>query len=167
MELTQEALKELMDYSPETGEFTWKVQRSGTVGKGTQAGSIKDTGYRVVSVLGHKVLEHRLAYLWMTGALPTIDVDHIDGCRSNNAWANLRLLTHAQNCSHRQQLNKNSSSGFPGASFYPRSGKWRSQLMVAGKQHWLGHFDTPELANAAYLSAQQTLQSSSTKQLPL
>ena len=48
--LTQEKLKKLLHYSPETGEFRWRVFRGNTAKAGSVAGCLKSDGYRTLHV---------------------------------------------------------------------------------------------------------------------
>ena len=80
---------------------------------------------------------------------PTKDqfIDHINGDRLDNRKANLRICTHAENMRNRKR-NKNCSSGFKGVE--KRGNKWSSRITFNGIRHYLGSFDTPEKAHAAY-----------------
>lgn len=42
-------------------------------------------------------MAHRLAFLYMTGSYPTFEVDHFDRNKSNNAFDNLKDVTHKDN----------------------------------------------------------------------
>src|SRR3990167_5270791 len=91
--ITQEILKTYLKYNPETGVFTWIWHhhfpcRQKMVGR--VAHSPGTTGYLRVRLLGTTLTVHRAAFLYMTGRLPDIDVDHIDGNTANNRWSNLR-----------------------------------------------------------------------------
>ena len=77
--LTQTQLKALLDYDQNTGIFTNRVSRRGHAKAGQQAGSKMPAGYITIQVARHKEYAHRLAFLWMTGSLPSEDVDHING----------------------------------------------------------------------------------------
>ena len=99
--ITQTRLKELLNYDPISGIFTWKTSRGGR-----KPGSIAGTkcihkGYITIQIDGTLYRAHRLAFLYMIGRLPEDQVDHIDRCKDNNAWSNLRECTQAEN-----QLNK-------------------------------------------------------------
>lgn len=57
--ITQDRLKELLDYSETTGDFTWKESR-GRVSKGTKAGTLDKDGYIIIRVDRHNYRAHRL-----------------------------------------------------------------------------------------------------------
>lgn len=96
----------------------------------------------------HMILLHRL----ILGLAGDDQGDHRDGDGLNNRRYNLRICTHADN-----QINKrvrsDSSSGLKGVVWESRSGRWRSEIQLHGKKKWLGYFDTPEAAHAAYCAA--------------
>jgi hypothetical protein len=94
--LTQERLKELLDYSPETGEFRWQASRGG-VRAGDLAGCADRLGYLRITIDGRRHSAARLAFLWMVGAFPVDEVDHRNQVKSDNRWSNLRNATRAQN----------------------------------------------------------------------
>lgn len=164
--LTQERLKELLNYDPETGVFTWAA----TVGSRAKAGAIAgcDSGrvrrvvrvVRVIRVEGTLCLAHRLAWLWMTGAWPSEEIDHRDGDPSNNRWSNLRAANRRLNQENLRKPLVTNSCGFLGVT-YTHSGKrikrWRATIMVNRVQKHLGRFHTPEEAHAAYVTAKREL----------
>jgi hypothetical protein len=92
--LTAERLRELVHYCQDTGVFTPRVNRGSAGGK---AGNVAPSGYRRLHVDGRLHLEHRLAWLYMTGQWPARHIDHINRCRSDNRFANLRDVTQAEN----------------------------------------------------------------------
>jgi hypothetical protein len=153
--LTQERLKELLHYDPETGVFTWlKLNPHATkIKAGDIAGCIDKTkGYVRIKVDGGRYTAHRLAFLYMTGSWPADQVDHIDHIRSNNAWCNLREANPAENGKNRS-LNSNNTSGVNGVFFHKTRQRWVVQIWVdAGsvrKQRTLGYFkDFEAAANA-------------------
>jgi phospholipid N-methyltransferase len=81
--LTQERLKELLIYNPDTGVFTHKILRRGRA-RGSVAGCRHHTGYIFIQLDEKKHLAHRLAFLYMTGALPANHTDHINGIEHDN-----------------------------------------------------------------------------------
>ena len=156
-QLTQSRLKELLHYDPETGIFTRRVACSFRAPVGAVAGWVTGHGYRSVSIDYKPHLMHRLAFLYMTGEWPPEDVDHINGNRTDNRWANLR---HASRSENNQNIagpkSHNRSTGLLGA-WPSRNGGFFSRIRVNGKITKLGHFPTPEAAHAAYLKAKDEL----------
>lgn len=150
--LTQERLKELLDYDPETGVFTWKVYRGGRTKKGEKAGNVNGEGYTHIKVDGKQYKAHRLAWLYMYGTFPNKDIDHINRNKIDNSIYNLREVSNQQN-SWNQKVAKNNTSGFTGVTWYKRVGKWGAYIKVDYKRKHLGFFAAPEQAHAAYLAA--------------
>lgn len=158
-DLTVARLRELLEYNPETGEFTRRVSLISNYPVGSVAGSITKTGYIGITVDGCRHLAHRLAVLYMTDKWPEQEVDHRDGVRANNRWENLREATVAENATNRRRSRSNSQSGYLGVRATQRGGRWRAAIAVDGKEKHLGTFDTPEQAHAAYLEAKRQIHS--------
>lgn len=153
--LTQEQLKEVLDYCPKTGLFHWKVDRP-PLKAGDLAGRRKDNRYVTISVGARFYRAHRLAWLWMTGAWPAAFLDHIDGNKRNNRWNNLRQATKSQNQANNGLIASN-KSGLRGVSRYRQGEKWGKPWQAGigkdGKKFHLGHFATAEEAHEAYCAA--------------
>jgi len=154
--LSQARLKELLHYDPLSGVFTWKVWRGGAARAGTVAGRFDSKGYRQITVEMVAILAHRLAWFYMTGVWPEHEVDHINGIRADNSWANLRKATKNQNQQNLAGCRaSNKSTGLLGASYDSESGKYLARIMVDGKGKNLGRFATAEEAHRAYCSAKK------------
>jgi len=151
--LTQKRLKELLDYCPKTGVFTWRVSRAGSALAGTTAGTLQTGGYRQGRVDGKFYMFHRLAFFYVLGRWPKDQVDHVNGIRDDNRWANLREATASQNI-HNRGASALSSSGVKGV--YPRGTRWYAKICVKGNRQHLGVFDTIEEAAHAYSTAAET-----------
>lgn len=150
-QLTQDLLKSLLNYDPDTGVFTWLVQRRGTAKAGTTAGSINGCGYIHIRVNIKMYPAHRLAWLYVYGVWPSKGLDHINRVRTDNRIANLREATdgeNKQNCS----LHRNNSSGIKGVG--RNQGKWRARISVDDRQIYLGRYTTIEDAIAARKAAE-------------
>ena len=139
--LTQEKLKELLDYDPETGIFTNKIDRGRRAKKGNVAGIFHvSTGYWHIKIDNKIYKAHRLAFLYMEGYLPENCVDHIDRNKINNKWDNLREVSiscNNKNCN----LRKDNNSGITGVSWYKKYNKWQSVIKTPKQQINLGCFD--------------------------
>jgi hypothetical protein len=145
-------LKFLLEYDPLTGVFRWRVNRRGHGGikAGDLAGSRHRKGYTAIGVDGRRYLAHRLAWLYMTGAWPASQIDHRDADRRNNAWGNLRVASQPDNSANSRR-HRDNATGFKGVL---RNGKrYAARLMRNGASTYLGTFDTPESAHAAYCKA--------------
>jgi hypothetical protein len=151
MILSPERLRKLLDYDPETGIFRWKIS-AGSVSAGQVAGSGNGKGYLQIVIDYRKYRVHRLAWMHVYGVLPAEHIDHIDGNRANNRIANLREATNAENL-HNRGKNANNKSGFKGVSWENRARRWRAVIVARGRQIYLGHYDNPEAAHAAYCEA--------------
>lgn len=146
-------LNETLSYRPATGAFVWKVARRGAKA-GEAAGSIGDRGYLMISFKSFKFRAHRLAWLLVTGGHPPEHIDHINGNKLDNRWANLRAATASQNVAN-SVVGKHNKVGLKGVSRVPSRNKqlWCARLRHNGKIIYLGCFVTPELAHAAYCEA--------------
>lgn len=149
MKVTQERLKELLSYDPLTGVFLWRVDR-GPARVGDEAGCVNNSdGYLQIYIDNVRYAAHRLAFLFQTGAWPADCLDHINGTRDDNRWANLRECTVGENNRNTGPLNTN-TSGFKGVFTATKGRSWFAQIGLDGKQHYLGSFPTKEEAAAAY-----------------
>ncbi len=144
--------KELLEYEPLTGAFRWRVARPGRVA-GTPAGG-KDgaKGYIKICVDGVSYPAHRVAWAMVTGSWPDALIDHKNGIVDDNRWSNLRAATAAENARNRKR-DRDSTSGHKGAYWDKSINRWKGGIRVRGKLIYLGVFDTPEEAHAAYAEA--------------
>lgn len=147
--LTAERLRDVLDYSQDTGSFVWKVQSGSRGIPGSIAGTLHCLGYRTISVDGKRYKEHRLAWLYVYGQWPVGEVDHIDGCRNNNRISNLRDVSKSTNQQNLRCAKAHNRSGLLGVS-RRKSGGWCARITI-------GTYDTPEEAHAAYLDAKRRL----------
>lgn len=99
--ITQAALKELMDYDPLTGVFTYRNSRKGR-GAGTQAGSVANSGYRVMVLGGKSYTALRLAWLYVHGTWPSRNVKPKNGVKDDCRLENLHVTTAASHNDRRQ-----------------------------------------------------------------
>lgn len=151
MTLTQERLKELLDFDENTGVLRWRHSRGGW-GAGRVAGTTMHDGYRRIGVDKRQYQAHELVWLWMTGEFPEFLIDHKDLDRDNNRFGNLRRATSSQNLAN-QAISQRNTSGFKGVSRIRANGRWLATIKVMGKSRYLGTFDDPEIAHRAYVKA--------------
>ena len=153
-QITQEELKNLLDYNPDTGVFTWLTTRRGCAQKGSVAGSTDTKGRRQIKVFGKMHFAHRLAFLWMIGRFPKNQVDHIDRNPSNNAWFNLREATNSQNSINRKTARRlEGNQSLPKGVHPLKSGGYYSVIKECGKIRRLGRFATVQEAASAFRDA--------------
>lgn len=152
MALTQARLKELLSYNPDTGVFTYAAPRRRIV-VGAVAGGVAFDGYRVLQLDGKKYRCARLAVLYMTGAWPVGEVDHIDCDKLNDRWANLRDVPHQDNAQNKQRRNAKSSTGVRGV--YKNGSGYMAQARINGAQVYLGTYRTIDEAKAVADSARK------------
>jgi hypothetical protein len=147
--ISQEYLKKHIKYDPTTGVFSVLVPRKGCSGKfrsiGQPLGTMTSHGYLKISLLGSSQYLHRLAFLYMTGELPET-VDHVNGDKSDNRWANLRSCSQQENCRNKRVVK--SKCGLKGVTNVGR--RYRAQIVHNHKPMHLGYFDTAESAHDAY-----------------
>jgi hypothetical protein len=146
---TTEELRELLDYDPETGLFTWKVQTGSRALVGDVAGGLNSESYRQIMIKGVYYKAHRLAWYYHYGVEPREQIDHINGVRGDNRISNLREATHQENRRNSSKRSDN-TSGYKGVYWSTASQKFRAECRVNGKKHSLGYHDTAEEAHEAY-----------------
>lgn len=149
-------------YVPETGEFFWKKRSDvGANWNSRYAGrqaftSVDQRGYFQGSIGNQFVAPHRLAWALSYGRWPRDIVDHINGVKTDNRLANLRLATQRQN-----QQNAGShggSSKYCGVSFHRRDKRWQAYCYDAEGRHChLGYFTSEIDAAHAYDAAASRL----------
>lgn len=125
---------ERVDYDPDTGSFSRKSN-------GRHMGHPDRKGYLIGRIGPFSYRLHRLAWLYMTGSWPEMEIDHINGVPGDNRWVNLRECSHQQN-NHNQMMRRNNTSGVKGVSWNRRAGKWHVQVCLNYKIHHGGLYST-------------------------
>lgn len=154
--MNQETLKRHLFYNPVTGAWTWIMPTNKRIKKGQAAGSVTHWGYLEIELFGERQKGHRLAWLYMTGAMPPGEVDHKNHDRLDNRWENLRDGGGGVNQQNRIRAQTNSSTGMLGV-IAAAPGVYHARITVAKKACHLGSFQTPELAHQAYLQAKREM----------
>lgn len=154
-ELTQQRLKEILSYDPDTGIFTNLTQRSTRAPKGGVAGTITHRGYIDIQIDGKKYQAHRLAWIYVYGNFPEKYLDHTNEIKDDNRLVNLRLATKQENGHNVSSPQINNTSGFRGVSWHKSAKKWMATITINGKNKHLGYFNTAEEASEVYLAAKK------------
>jgi hypothetical protein len=155
-----ETLRQLLDYDPASGILTWKPRprdmfanndlricntwNTRYAGKEALGSVDSGHGYKVGAINGASYLAHRVAWTMQTGLSPKGEIDHINGNRSDNRFANLRDVTKSENQRNAVRRSDN-TSGVTGVFWHKASGKWQA---TAGNDR-VGLFADKEAAIAA------------------
>ena len=145
----KELMFERLEYTPEDGKVWWKLHPRWPSYSGKEAGNVMHNGYRKLTFCGKPYLVHRVAWLLRYGVWPIGDIDHIDGCKSNNKLKNLRDVSHSVNMQNRKSATVKNKTGFLGV--VKRKNKYAAHIHKNGKQNYLGLFETADLAHQAYM----------------
>lgn len=148
--VTQERLRQLFSYDPDTGLFT-RIHPQKKCRVGDVAGCVAKNGYITISVDVKKYYAHRLAWMYVHGYMPE-QIDHKNRDRSDNRICNLRPATHSLNESNKA-TKIGCASKFRGVSAHHSSGMWRARIKVNGKERRLGLFRNEVDAATAYNEA--------------
>lgn len=132
--------------------WTWRSQRStvhGTGGRPQSAAYV--VGHSLDSYTSTMLELHRFILDLPPFKDRPVDVDHINGNGLDNRRENLRIATRAQNLANAG--SRTGTSIYKGVSFCRKTGRWKVQICIDGKNYNLGRFDTPEEAAVVYNEA--------------
>lgn len=147
--LTQDEVRKLFDYNPDTGFLTRKVRLSNRNSIGENVGSLTCRGYLAVSINRKKYLVHRLIWLYVNGDIKgNREIDHINHNTLDNRICNLRVVSHLFNMQN-SSMDKRNKSGCNGVNWHKKSQKWRAYIRINWKHTHLGTFiDLQDAINA-------------------
>lgn len=164
-------LRECLHYDPETGALTWLSRpeahfQSGTKGAAhlakiwnakyagkTAFSQVGSHGYRTSALRGRRMLAHRVAWAIYFGAWPQGEIDHINGDRTDNRLANLRVVCRSQNAK-----NLSVKSGeMRGIYWYAPTKRWVAKINHQRRMLHLGYFKDKNAAIAARREAERKL----------
>jgi hypothetical protein len=152
--ITQDRLRELAHYCPETGQFT-HLQSKGRKKAGMPAGSLRRDGYIYIMFDGFRGMAHQFAFLHVTGEWPTQEIDHMDGNKANNAFANLRQVSRRMNTENKRTARRTNTTGLLGVS--RKGNRFIASIMHKGQRFYLGVFETAVEAHQIYLIEKRKL----------
>jgi hypothetical protein len=145
-----EMLQQIFTCDPASGVIFWKIPRRGVM-PGDVAGHIcKSTGYTKIMFAQRSFRAHRILWALTYGSWPEVDVDHINGNRSDNRIANLRLASRAENIRNMKTRTKKKCALKGATPYKGRADKFVAQIRIDGKQRKLGVFPTEREAHDAY-----------------
>lgn len=149
---SQEALRQLLDYDPETGALTWRERgvewfkdgkrqkardfaaRWNSAYAGKPALNARGSGYLCGTLLGRRASAHRVIWKLVTGSDADV-IDHMNGDGTDNRLMNLRNVSHTLNMRN-TKARPNNTSGIVGVERH-RKTRWVAKISNAH----LGVFD--------------------------
>ena len=171
--ITAEALKDILEYTPQTGALRWKRREEkyftgGSVRSPRQRAngwnakwatqlaftSVNASGYLSGAVLGIPAVAHRVAWALHYGEWPKGEIDHINGIKTDNRIENLRDVPHKENL-HNTPRRSTNKSCVTGVFWTARSKKWRAYICVNSRLKHIGYFDNFNDAVAARKEAER------------
>jgi len=137
MALTQEYIRNILNYDPNTGIFTWnkKTHHSNDVDDVVGTNLL---GYLTVKLKNKNRYLHRLAFLYIDGCIPK-EIDHLNGNRSDNRFNNLAPTSRQDNMKNKKRYKTN-KSGCTGVQYNKKNYRWVARIRVDKKEIHLGSF---------------------------
>jgi HNH endonuclease len=149
--ITPERLRELLDYDPDTGFFTWRrTQKHGRRIEGVRAGNVKqgvNRLHRYIQLDRKSYTAARLAWLHVHGEWPQ-RIFFVNGDSLDDRLDNLR---------DRAPVYR----GARIAGVYQVCNRFQVSFRHQGQAHYVGTFETFEQAKAALLKARTALKAPS------
>lgn len=151
-------LKRFISYDPDTGAMTWRERKpEDFLGEATRTAemrarmfneryagrpalsSMNAGGYLAGRFDFASVTAHRAAWAIHTGAVPSGQIDHINGNRADNRIANLRDVPRSINGKNQKRQPSN-KSGVSGVRYERRRKRWAADIRHNGRLFFLGRF---------------------------
>jgi len=149
--LSQSALLEYFSYDPHTGVLTRIKKTSGRRGGiGETVGSPCGQGYLQMRFF-RKTLVHRVIWVMVYGVdISNLEIDHINGIKTDNRLSNLRSATHSENVANKHGRPK-TVTGFWGVTC--RGDSFAARISMNNKTIFLGSYKNRYDAALAYDAA--------------
>lgn len=158
-ELTPSIIRDLLDCDFSSGLLFWRArspqiipsEKGRKLWNARYAGKPAFTathsqGYKYGNLLARPRFAHRIIWAHRYGEQPRLNIDHIDGDRTNNAIENLRCVSHTKNMRNMKMLESN-KSGVVGVYWSKRRQKWVANISLNNRTVYLGIFD--QISDAA------------------
>ena len=165
---SQALLHALLKYEPTTGKLFWKKRDISTFVSvraanswntryaGTEAFTAVDrNGYLIGAINNSLYRAARIIYMMQYNKDP-IQVDHLDGNRTNNRIQNLRSVSPETN-SRNMKLFNNNTSGHAGVIWDAKRKLWCARISDKGRTINLGRFSSIDDAIAVRKQAEHAL----------
>jgi hypothetical protein len=150
-----ECVSSLLEYHAEIGIF---LRRKDTRGAraGQIAGCSARNGYVMIRVADGAYLAHRIAWLLSYGEWPDGVIDHINGVRSDNRLANLRLCSTSENLRN-AKLRSDNTSGVKGIYWNKKLSSWQVHVKDGGRTVYGGIYKDLDDAKRAVMQLRERL----------
>jgi len=150
---SQQELHKFFEYKE--GCLYWKIKPRNSAKIGDKVGCLDSKGYIVLKLNNLPYKMHRIIWVYHYDTISSnLQIDHIDGNKTNNMIENLRLATNSQNKSNNKRAHCNSKSNILGVHWSKTKRKWVSQIRKNKKAIHLGCFVNQEDAIAARKAAE-------------
>lgn len=114
--------------------------------KNVSIGYKNPKGYIQFTFKSQTFLVHRIIWIYTYGDIPeNIEIDHINGNRSDNKIENLRLATKSENIQN-SKIRKDNISKVKGIGWHEQSQKWQARITLNHSRITLGLFSSIEEA---------------------
>lgn len=161
-------LRMLLNYNPTTGKLYWKHRNAAWFKNCSQSvanqwnakhesqeafTSTDAAGYHHGTIFGKQYYAHRVIWCMVYDEWP-VEIDHQDGCNSNNKLLNLIDGSHRSNMMN-VKLRCDNHTGFVGIAWDQRRNKWTARIHVNGRNLFIGSFVDLDNAVSARQAAER------------
>lgn len=145
---SREDIKIYFKYDPESG-FIYCLNKYCNIHIiGSRVDREYNYGYKCIVFKKKCYLAHRIAWFLYYGIWPAMDIDHINGDRSDNRLSNLRLATRSQNLQNQKIKPNKSFSVYKGVT--KARNKFCARIKINYKCILLGNYKSELEAALAY-----------------
>lgn len=153
--ITQEAVRFLFNYDPESGVVSRRVFVNSRAKEGDTVGFLESNGYLRVRINNRSYMLHRIIWLWMEGYFPENQIDHENHVRQDNRWCNLREVSSSCNMRNASVQERN-KSGVTGVCL-TKDKTWQVSISKFRANTYIGRYDDFTEAVCHRYAAEQCL----------